>query len=180
MRPGSQFSVEYIHQGGELFERTFVPLAFPPRHDLVKSVYGWVFHGDELLLVRSQEQGWSLPGGARRPGETLRDTLERIAWESAGALVGQARPVGIVTSSGRWHAPDEPARGQQAWLVSSTAQLVPFSEHFDAVERLLIEPALIRAYIKDWTPLMDEMLAFALAGRAPSSVASEEDLASAA
>src|SRR5919199_5426584 len=94
MRQALRFPVEYRAGGDGELEVTFEALAIPPRHELVSSVIGWVFQGEELLLVRQRERGWNLPGGPRQPGEAFRQTLARAAWKEAGAALGRTRPIG--------------------------------------------------------------------------------------
>jgi 8-oxo-dGTP pyrophosphatase MutT (NUDIX family) len=44
-----------------------------------------VFHDGKLLLVRRTDDGlWALPGGITDPGETLAETARRELWEEAG------------------------------------------------------------------------------------------------
>ena len=43
VRQALQFPIEYPDWGNGQLEITFEPLAIPPRHDLVSSVFGWVF-----------------------------------------------------------------------------------------------------------------------------------------
>src|ERR687885_2959804 len=98
MRQALRFPVEYRAGGDGELEVTFEALAIPPRHELVSSVIGWVFQGEELLLVRQRERGWNLPGGPRQPGEAFRQTLARAAWKEAGGLVVEKDQIGGVPS----------------------------------------------------------------------------------
>ena len=174
MRQALRFPVEYRAWGDGELEVTFEALAIPPRHELVSSVFGWVFHGDELLLVRQWERGWNLPGGPRQPGETFRQTLARAAWKEAGALLESTRLIGAVRSTNR--GPDNrqsPGAGSVSYTVCCLAEvreLLPFSAEFEADDRILIEPRLISKYVQHWSPLMDEMLEFARAVRVSSPV----------
>ena len=174
MRQALQFPIEYPDWGNGQLEVTFEPLAIPPRHDLVSSVFGWVFQGNEMLLIQHRQRGWDLPGGHRKSGETFRRTLAREVWEEGGVLLDTARFIGAVRITN--HGAPDP-RSPYAYPVSYMAcfiaevrELCPFTAEFEAEDRMLIEPELVPRTVKHWSPLMDQMLAFARAVRAPSRV----------
>ena len=48
-----------------------------------------------ILLVKSTEGKWMLPGGAVDPGETPADAARREAWEEAGVVVEPLRIAGV-------------------------------------------------------------------------------------
>lgn len=56
--------------------------------------------GRILLAVRSDVQGWELPGGNPEPGETLEDALVREVREETGLEVIPVRHVGDYVRSG--------------------------------------------------------------------------------
>ncbi len=114
---------------------------------------------------------WEAPGGPRRPGETFRETLERIAWEQAGVLLSQARLLGGLRRISR--SSDSSIRGgnhvdYSVWFLAESRDLLPFSDEFEAEDRLLIEPGLVPSLIKPWSPLMDDMLGYVQAARTMS------------
>jgi len=161
-----EFPVDYPAANNGQVARTFVTLAVPPRHDLVTHVFAWVFHRDDVLLIR-QNGEWALPYSERRPDETFAEALERALDDHAGVALDQMRMVGTIKLVD--HAGDDPFAGRatyQPWFIATAAGFD--EEHAD--DRMLIEPGLVRAYLRDWTPLMDEMLAFAQAARMSSGV----------
>ena len=63
-----------------------------------------VFHNGRLLLIRRSDDGlWALPGGITDPGETLARTAQRELWEEAG-LVGRVVELLGVFDSRRWQS----------------------------------------------------------------------------
>lgn len=63
-----------------------------------------VIHDGKLLLVRRTDDGlWALPGGITDPGETLAETARRELWEEAGIRGRPAQLLGIFDSR-LWHS----------------------------------------------------------------------------
>ncbi len=56
--------------------------------------------GEVLLAVRSDLQGWELPGGTPHPGEPLEDALRRELVEETGVQVALERHVGDYVRTG--------------------------------------------------------------------------------
>jgi 8-oxo-dGTP diphosphatase len=52
----------------------------PPR-ELIKSVHGFCFIDDKLLLVNLNHRGWDFPGGHIEYEETPEECIEREAYE---------------------------------------------------------------------------------------------------
>jgi 8-oxo-dGTP diphosphatase len=50
---------------------------------------------DRMLIVGYRNGGWSLPGGAREPGETLAETAIRETKEEAGVVVAVERLLAV-------------------------------------------------------------------------------------
>jgi 8-oxo-dGTP diphosphatase len=50
---------------------------------------------NKILVVGYRNGGWSLPGGAREPGETLGETVVRETKEEAGVLVAVDQLLGV-------------------------------------------------------------------------------------
>lgn len=58
-----------------------------------------VFHQGKLLLIRRTDDGlWALPGGITDPGETLAETARRELWEEAGIRGNPTHLMGIFDS----------------------------------------------------------------------------------
>lgn len=58
-----------------------------------------VVHDGRLLLIRRTDDGlWALPGGITDPGETLAETARRELWEEAGIPGRPAQLLGIFDS----------------------------------------------------------------------------------
>ena len=63
-----------------------------------------VFHEGRLLLIRRSDDGlWALPGGITDPGETLARTAQRELWEETG-LVGRVVELLGVFDSRLWQS----------------------------------------------------------------------------
>jgi 8-oxo-dGTP pyrophosphatase MutT (NUDIX family) len=63
-----------------------------------------VFREDKILLVqRSDDQLWALPGGITDPGETLAESAQRELLEEAG-IQGQVRQLLGIFDSRLWHS----------------------------------------------------------------------------
>lgn len=63
-----------------------------------------VFHEGRLLLIRRSDDGlWALPGGITDPGETLARTAQRELWEEAG-LAGRVVALLGVFDSRLWQS----------------------------------------------------------------------------
>ena len=170
------FPVDYSFQEDREIFSTFETIAIPPPHALVTSIHGWIFSGEELLLVHG-ESGWDLPGCPRRPEETFRETLVRTAWESSGALLGEIRMLGAVKIAEQHHVapPDgdtfQAPDGQisyNIWFLAEARDVLPFSHEFEARDRMLIEPGLVPNIVKHWSPLLQEMLEYAQTIRTPA------------
>ncbi len=169
MRRLLEFPVDYPAWGDGEVSQTFVPLAIPPRHDLVSTVCAWIFHGDELVLVRQDDGSSNLPRGERRPGETFHEALERIAQESAGVTLRQVRLVGAIEITDSRPVDMAMSKGILSYVPFFVAEVdTPIGDQ--AEQSILIEPGLAQAHVPDWNQLMDEMLAYALAVRSPSYV----------
>lgn len=170
------FPVDYTFQDDREIFSTFETIAIPPPHALVTAVHGWIFSGDELLLVRG-ERGWDLPGSPRRSEETFRDTLVRTAWECSGALLGETRMLGAVKIAEQQHEATPDADTFQApdgrisynvWFLAEARDVLPFSHEFEARDRMLIEPGLVPNIVEHWSPMLQEMLEYAQTIRTPA------------
>ena len=63
---------------------------------LLPSVAGIVRHDDQLLLVRSRDDGrWSLPGGAIELQDTPANAVVREVWEETGLYIAPKKLMGV-------------------------------------------------------------------------------------
>lgn len=68
--------------------------AAPPANSIRPSAAAFVVHDGKVLLTRrSDNDNWSMPGGAQDPGESLAMTAVRETLEESGIRV---RPTGLV------------------------------------------------------------------------------------
>ncbi|TQE23559.1 NUDIX domain-containing protein [Streptomyces ipomoeae] len=76
--------------------------AAPPANSVVPSVVAFVQNGagDVLLIKRSDNGRWALPGGGHDAGEFIKDTVVREVWEETGIKVEVIELTGIYTDPG--------------------------------------------------------------------------------
>jgi 8-oxo-dGTP diphosphatase len=103
-----------------------------------------------ILVVRNENGAWSLPGGMREPGETLREAAVRETREETGLDVTAGPVVHIsermwethdlfVTFRAHMTTPGTPAKGdpdiqEVAWVgVEAAQRLMPYYENLSAV-----------------------------------------------
>jgi 8-oxo-dGTP pyrophosphatase MutT (NUDIX family) len=70
----------------------------PPANSIRPSAGAFVTRDAELLLIERSDNGnWSMPGGAQDPGESLTTTAVRETFEETGVKVKATGLVGIFT-----------------------------------------------------------------------------------
>ncbi|MEU1408526.1 NUDIX domain-containing protein [Streptomyces sp. NPDC005728] len=76
--------------------------AAPPANSVVPSVVAFVQNaaGQVLLIKRSDNGRWALPGGGHDAGEFISDTVVREVWEETGIKVEVSELTGIYTDPG--------------------------------------------------------------------------------
>jgi ADP-ribose pyrophosphatase YjhB (NUDIX family) len=67
-------------------------------HGLVRDADGRI-----LLIQRSDDRTWAMPGGTMELGETLRECAVREVREEAGLLVHGVTPFGLYTRARGWY-----------------------------------------------------------------------------
>ena len=83
-----------------------------------------VFQGDKLLLIRRSDDGlWALPGGITDAGETLAETAVRELHEEAG-IVGEAIQLMGIFDSRLWHS-EKKIHFYHAVFLIKTADFTP-------------------------------------------------------
>ncbi len=58
--------------------------------------------GKVLLVRQTYLQGWFMPGGGTKPGETLEQAARREAREEVGAELNHLNLVGVYSNFGEW------------------------------------------------------------------------------
>jgi 8-oxo-dGTP pyrophosphatase MutT (NUDIX family) len=72
--------------------------AAPAANSIRPSAGAFVTRDDQLLLIERSDNGnWSMPGGAQDPGESLTATAERETFEETGVRIKATGLVGIFT-----------------------------------------------------------------------------------
>ncbi|SFN15206.1 ADP-ribose pyrophosphatase YjhB, NUDIX family [Pseudonocardia ammonioxydans] len=68
----------------------------PPANSLVVAVVVVVLDGDRVLMIQRTDNGrWALPGGGQELGESVRDAAVRETWEETGLHIEVTGVVGI-------------------------------------------------------------------------------------
>ena len=72
--------------------------AAPAANSIVPSAGAYIEHDRKVLLIQRSDNGnWSMPGGAQDPGESLTHTGVRETFEEAGVHIRVTGIVGIFT-----------------------------------------------------------------------------------
>jgi 8-oxo-dGTP diphosphatase len=95
--PVSKGEGEAVWRGGTIRLRIDSYLSRePPASAYVTSVRSVVLRGREVLTVRNADEWHVLPGGRRKPGETLEETLRREVLEEAGLRIEHPVQLGFM------------------------------------------------------------------------------------
>ncbi|MFG3539626.1 NUDIX domain-containing protein [Streptomyces clavifer] len=89
--------------------------AAPPANSVVPSVVAFVQNdaGAILLIQRSDNGRWALPGGGHDVGESISDTVVREVWEETGIKAEVINMSGIYTDPGHVMLYDDGEARQQ-------------------------------------------------------------------
>ncbi|MEU5799166.1 NUDIX domain-containing protein [Streptomyces sp. NPDC047804] len=89
--------------------------AAPPANSVVPSVVAFVQNdaGAILLIQRSDNGRWALPGGGHDVGESISDTVVREVWEETGIKAEVVNMSGIYTDPGHVMLYDDGEARQQ-------------------------------------------------------------------
>jgi 8-oxo-dGTP pyrophosphatase MutT (NUDIX family) len=87
----------------------------PPANSVVPSVVAFVQNdaGDVLVIQRSDNGRWALPGGGHDVGESISDTVVREVWEETGIKAEVIDMSGIYTDPGHVMLYDDGEARQQ-------------------------------------------------------------------
>lgn len=87
----------------------------PPANSVVPSVVAFVRNdeGAVLLIQRSDNGRWALPGGGHDVGESISDTVVREVWEETGIKAEVMDVSGIYTNPGHVMLYDDGEARQQ-------------------------------------------------------------------
>lgn len=83
--------LRFLYLGYRIFAFIFRPLHLGVRVMMVRD-------GKVFLVRQSYRDGWFMPGGGLKRGETIEQAARREAREESGAELGNLRLVGIYTS----------------------------------------------------------------------------------
>lgn len=78
-----------------LEERAYLTADLPP-DPYITSVRAVVFKGEDVLVIHDATGAYLVPGGRRKPGETLEETVRRELLEETGWAVGELLMMGII------------------------------------------------------------------------------------
>lgn len=145
---------------------TWQPSETLPQNDLVTSVHGFCFQGDDMLLVHLQDRGWDFPGGHLDEGETPEQCFHREVFEEA-AVRGDAVYLGSIvvdhTENVLWEDTSPyPKIGYQVFYKMTITEVHPFHLNEESSERRFINPNEISSYYKNWHSVYQAILDRAL------------------
>ncbi|KGA96690.1 NUDIX hydrolase [Alkalihalobacillus alcalophilus ATCC 27647 = CGMCC 1.3604] len=137
----------------------------PPR-ELITSVHGFCFNGDNLLLVNLNRRGWDFPGGHIENEETAEECLKREVYEE-GYVTGSCSLLGYIivdhNENPNWDKNSPyPKVGYQVFYRMNIDQLHDFKAKYESGERILINPSEVTEYYQDWNELYQEILNYAV------------------
>jgi 8-oxo-dGTP diphosphatase len=132
---------ERIAWDGRTLTATWLAPPFRPDPQLTTQVLGFCCTPDgQILLVTSDDEAWTLPGGHPEPGETFEATLERELREEGCARLVACEYLGCQ----RVDDPQRPEGPDRYYQVRYWAriELYPFAPLFGTVGRKLVSPEL--------------------------------------
>lgn len=97
----------------------------PPANSVVPSVTAIVTNdaGEILMIHKTDNDRWALPGGGHDAGESIAETVVREVWEETGVDVGVTGIVGIFTDPRHVMAYDDGEVRQQFSICFTTRLL---------------------------------------------------------
>ncbi len=112
-----------------------------PLRENISAVFLVAFQNGKVLSIEN-ERGWDIPGGHIEGGESLLVALDREVLEEAGALVSNAKPYAVLSSS--------TSPKVMLFFRSDSIELVEFVPSEDALNRdFLTKEELLSRYYGD-------------------------------
>lgn len=135
---------EQIAWDGRALTVTWLAPPFRPAPRSTTQVLGLCFAQDgRILLVTSDDEAWTLPGGQPEPGETFEAALDRELREEGCARLVACEYLGCQ----RVDDPRRPEGPDRYYQVRYWAriELYPFEPRFETVARQLVSPTTFLA-----------------------------------
>jgi ADP-ribose pyrophosphatase YjhB (NUDIX family) len=110
----------------------------------------------EVVLVRTDAGGWTIPGGRPEPGETWEETLHREVAEEACATVTGATLVGW--GQGKCLHGHEAGKVLVRSLWLTHVVLDPWEPAFEMTERILLPPEQVLAAVFPYLTLAHQRI----------------------
>ena len=120
-----------------------------PVQERCSTAFGFIFTGEEILLIRLRRRDWDIPGGVIEPGETPQQAAVREVWEEASAKVEVIELIGTQElevfapkpEGYRWPYPIS----VQVYFLCRLVELSPFEINNESIERGFFKPEQARS-----------------------------------